>query len=274
MADDLSDKLVYIDDFDGALASMRLTSEFWKRRPNTPVSSTVSDTAVYVFQTAEDRAVFANILDEHGITYTNKIKEREEPKGPENVSYSQGSFDNAASMVGFIVGYNSLDEVIASDSDELEVIDGSFEAIGDRMSYLISQIEDVLTPKRSEQRAEIYGKHGQDSEDYWKIPRDTRELIDQEVHTLYNEAVLIPGESNIELVNLMRTKGMQFCPFEGCRDGASSTDYVIRNTETGRKLWINPMTAHLAKDHHLLEKGNDYGITAEEFYEHFMPKGK
>ena len=65
-------------------------------------------------------------------------------------------------------------------------------------------------------------------------------------------------------------KGFQHCPFADCGQMLSSCDYVIRNRETGRELWINQTTSHLAKKHHLLEKGNDYGITAAEFYEHFM----
>ncbi len=274
MADDLSGKLVCVDDFKSALASIGLTSEFWRRRPNTLISFTVNDTAVYVFRTAEDRDVFAQILDEHRIIYTDKVKEREEPKSPENVSYSQRNFDNTASMVGFIVGYDSLDEVITSDSKDLEAVKSSFGAIGDRMGYLIKQIEDVLSPQRSVRKSEIFRAHGYAPNNYWGIPIADREKIDHEVNALFNEPALIPGETNIELVNLMRTKGFQNCPYNGCRDGTSSTDYVIRNTETRKQLWINPMTVHLASVHHLLEKGNNYGITAGEFYEHFMPNSK
>ena len=44
----------------------------------------------------------------------------------------------------------------------------------------------------------------------------------------------------------------------------------IKNKKTARELTINSGTAHLARQHHLLEKDNIYGISAEEFYESFM----
>jgi hypothetical protein len=62
------------------------------------------------------------------------------------------------------------------------------------------------------------------------------------------------------------------CPYDGCSEGISTNDFVIRNKVTKKELWINPLTAHLAKKHKLLEKGNKYGISAAEFYTHFMPK--
>ena len=56
-----------------------------------------------------------------------------------------------------------------------------------------------------------------------------------------------------------------------CNESSTaSKDYTIRNKRTGRELTINRLTAHLARDHHVLEKDNCYGISAREFYENFM----
>jgi len=186
----------------------------------------------------------------------------------------QISFDNGASMIGFINGYDSVDDVIAADTHELEINGGSFEAIGDRMSYLIDQVQNVLSPQRQARRTQIFRDQGYEPDNYWNIPRKDRDIIDAEVHALYSEPCLIPGESCIELVDAQYTKGFQHCPYGGCPKGSSSSDYIIRNTTTGKQLWINPLTAHLAGSHKLLEKGNDYGITAGDFYIHFMPKSK
>lgn len=270
MADDLSDRLVYIGEREGAIASMRLTEEFWNIRPQTPITFEVSNTAVYEFRTPEDRAVFEQILQDNGIAYSNEIPEIEEPEGPATVTFSQGEFDNATSMVGFIVGYDSVDEVIAADTKELDVISGSFEEIGARMDYLIGQIDDVLTPRRQKLKEDVYKEFGYEPKDYWNIPHEVRDVIGQHLHSIYDKSELIPGEKNIELINLLGTHGFQHCPYTECGIGLSSRDYVIRNTETGRELWINQTTSHLARDHHLLEKGNNYGISAGEFYKHFM----
>ncbi len=66
------------------------------------------------------------------------------------------------------------------------------------------------------------------------------------------------------------TLGFQFCPFEKC-NRTWHGDIYIRNPSTEKRLVINRGLEHLIRDHHLLEKGNMYGITAREFYEHFMP---
>jgi len=63
----------------------------------------------------------------------------------------------------------------------------------------------------------------------------------------------------------------QKCPFKHCYTYGSPDDTKIVNTSTGKKLTINTLTEHLSRSHHVIEKGNEYGINAEEFYEHFMP---
>jgi hypothetical protein len=123
---------------------------------------------------------------------------------------------------------------------ELREVGGSFEAIADTMDVLIEDSERLA------------------AEQNYKYP------------------ILIYKSPQIELVQLISTRGFQICPFNEsfanlqCKE-TSSSDYIIRNAGTGRKLWINQMTSHLAREHNLLEKDNEYGIGAREFYEHFMP---
>jgi len=78
-------------------------------------------------------------------------------------------------------------------------------------------------------------------------------------------------DAAVKIIGLGLTKGFQGCPF-GCNCTSSDDVYTISN-RTGKKLTLNPMTAHLAEEHHLLEKDNEYGIGAIEFYKGFMPEG-
>jgi len=83
-----------------------------------------------------------------------------------------------------------------------------------------------------------------------------------------------PNKESIDPIVIIRyatTRGIQFCPFEGCKTGWN--DVVnIKNSYTEEKLTINRGIEHLARDHHLLEKGNEYEIVPEKFYKHFMPQ--
>jgi len=151
---------------------------------------------------------------------------------PYDPSLNTNQFSNSCSMEGFILPGARLEEVIAQDRRELQQIGGSFEAIADRMCELIEKAD---------------------------------------------EAGRLPGtviEPGMILAYMEMTRGMrgsQGCPFRECRVpiGASRV-YGIQNHRTGRTLGINTITEHLAKDHHLLQKGNRYGISAAEFYRHFM----
>ena len=88
-----------------------------------------------------------------------------------------------------------------------------------------------------------------------------------------NEAYGRQNKNSIDPIVInayLLTRGMQICPFEGCK--AHWNDIVfIQNSESGKKLTINKGIEHLARDHHLLEKGNEYEIIPVEFYKHFMP---
>ena len=91
----------------------------------------------------------------------------------------------------------------------------------------------------------------------------------------YTERKDMGGNLNIKMddkveINLyLSTKGFQDCPY-GCDRPYWSRVIKIRNPKTDRKLTINRGIEHLVRKHHLLEKGNEYGISAKEFYEHFM----
>ena len=183
-------------------------------------------------------------------------------------------FNNDSSVCRFM-GDRDLDEVIASDERELAGIGGSFEAIADRMDYLIAKSEGIFR-NRDKKRADIFRRYGYDTTEIFDVPgRDEdistpRGKISNEIHLLYNRPELIPGEKNLALVDIISTRmGFQLCPFN-CGKGSSSRDYIIRNRKVNRELWINQLTSHLARAHHLLEKGNEYGISAREFYESFM----
>lgn len=184
-------------------------------------------------------------------------------------------FNNNSSECSFI-GNRRLEEVIASDERELNEIGGGFEAIGDRMLKLVKKIENEYSTERDKKRTEIFKKYGYNTNNFYDVPGNDEDIstprgkICQETKKLFNTQELVPGETEIEVAATLHTRGFQLCPFEGCRGASSSSDYVIRNRRTGKRLTINQITAHLAKVHHLLEKDNDYGISAKEFYESFM----
>jgi len=186
------------------------------------------------------------------------------------------TFNNESSTVGFIPEGASLEEVIAQDTKELQTINGSFEEIGKRMYELIAKIEKDCEYRHSQRRG-IFLANGYDTEELLNVPgnemdeNSPRGRILKAIREIYN-APKITGEGKIERVQVIFTKGSQGCPFKGCHSKTAGSDYKIRNIQTDKKLCINQITAHLAKAHNLLEKGNEYGISAREFYEHFMPQ--
>jgi len=142
-------------------------------------------------------------------------------------------FDNKSSTLGFIGNYTSVDEVVELDKMELQEISGSFEAIAGRMREIV--------------------------EFAMKNSRYLPKKID----------------NKIEVFNYVTTRGEQQCPFEGCdfegrKIPAWNENVLIIDLLTGKELVINSGTEHLARVHNLLEKGNKYGVSAKEFYEHFM----
>ena len=190
------------------------------------------------------------------------------------------TFNNDSSMVKFIPQGLSIDKVIVQDTKELEEIGSSFEAIADRMDYIIYRIDNEYRPERMRKRADIFRKHGYNTDDIYKVPGSEDDLstplgkIMKDMDKLFKIQGLVPGETKIKVVDTIDTRGFQICPYDECHKGLSSSDYIIKNIQTKRKLYINQTTSHLARQHHLLEKGNKYGISAKEFYQHFMPDKK
>ena len=139
-------------------------------------------------------------------------------------------FNNSASHCLF-VGNRNLDEVIANDTQELQTINGSFEEIAFKMQTLADY---ALNQRR------------------------------------------FPAEydDKVSVLSFVTFRGMQECPFDTkCRINGYmgwNEEVRIKSKVNGRELTINSGTAHLARVHHLLEKDNQYGISAREFYEAFM----
>lgn len=185
------------------------------------------------------------------------------------------TFNNNASMVLFIPKGISVYDVIAQDTRELEEIGGSFEAIADRMDHLIGRIETDYMADRSRIRSDVFRQHGYTGIDILDVPGEYDDVstplgrIFRDFDKRTRKPWLIPN-TEIEVVHTIHTRGFQVCPFDECGRPLSSSDYIIRNAGTLRELWINQTTSHLAREHHLLEKGNNYGISAREFYQHFI----
>ena len=184
------------------------------------------------------------------------------------------NFNNCCSEEGFI-GNRNLDNVIAQDYQELQKINGSFETIAGRMDYIISledkQRGDYLQAKRTE----IFSKYGYNHTELTNLSGRINDLstdygkILAEISQVFHTPWTLPNELSIAITNVIRTRGMQFCPF-GDKAG-SNMELTVQNLKTGKKVTINHLTSHLARVHHLLEKDNQYGISALEFYKHFMP---
>ncbi len=184
-----------------------------------------------------------------------------------------GQFQNNSSQCLFI-GNRNLEDVIFQDSKELDEIGGSFEAIAGRMQ----EIADFAKKKQfmlthEEQSAWLAGlyedfkaRYGNDfhkNEKAWiEYGRRWANRMAQHPATFYDDKIAI--------VNILFTRGFQLCPFEGCNSNAWSEDVQLVSRKNGRQLTINSGTAHLARVHHLLEKDNEYGVSAREFYKEFM----
>ena len=143
-------------------------------------------------------------------------------------------FDYDVSFVRFLGTYASVDDVIALDERELAQIGGSFDAIASRMELIL---EYAYTAPRGNTFGAL-----------------ATPLFDDHVTILFYGL----------------TKGFQVCPFTHCDSNSWSDVVRIENPHTQRRLTINKGILHLARDHHLLEKGNEYGISAKEFYDHFI----
>lgn len=184
-------------------------------------------------------------------------------------------FDNSSSHCLFI-GNRRLEEVIAQDERELAELNRSFEAIADRMQEFVDFIdkqneaknwvpyrewEKIISPVLAKYELE-YGHDFNTNQTAWK-------KYEEEWARLRAEFPQTHFDDNVAILQGLTTKGIQECPF-GCQK-CWNDDILIFGKKTGRQLTVNRGTVHLARVHHLLEKDNEYGISAREFYEIFMP---
>ncbi|MFX1508437.1 MAG: hypothetical protein ACFFDC_20345 [Promethearchaeota archaeon] len=215
-----------------------------------------------------------------------------------NLPYSGGRFLNDSSYVGFIKGnYSSVDEVIKQDEEELSRTGGTFDEIADLMGYLIEQVdrgEDFTVGSCDHFLDELWRYSFEDEcnmERYFEFINDLHQRIRDNPHegqfrgtkSRVYYALLDSTEkgafrgttSNIYVVGgrpfpyWQEVIPQQRCPFASCDFTWAKCDHLIFNNLTERLLLINRGTEHLARVHHLLEKGNGYGISAAGFYYHF-----
>lgn len=136
------------------------------------------------------------------------------PKNAETKQYL-GEFPNVSAVREF-------------DRHFLKQVEGSFEAIADRMKVFLE---------------------GEESGNSDKYNRD--------IYTV---------SFNPEI----QEKGMHPCIFEDCDEWETGLTFSVKNEKTERSMYLNSLIEHMAREHHFLEKVRDFGITAQEFYEHFM----
>ncbi len=170
------------------------------------------------------------------------------------------TFNNTASTVRFI-GNRNLEEVIRKDAQELQKIGGSFDAIAQRMKYFQAVHFTSAGEKEYEAGLPIpeelfYSANGAGQSIYFSFPPKYK-----------TEPGIIEGKYRVW--NYAITNGLQDCPFLGCKT-IGGLDVMVANLNNNRVLIINDITIHLVEQHSLLEKDNEYGISATEFYEQFM----
>ncbi|MEM2933004.1 MAG: hypothetical protein QW622_02245 [Candidatus Pacearchaeota archaeon] len=254
----------------------RAEEQFWEENPQTPLHFVSGEDETYFFQDDETRKKFERILKNLGVNYA--LKKPVEPKRRIPPKLKESGFNNNASLQGFICGYNSIEEIIACDTRELEKIGGSFEEIADRMEELVNYAREKKQILRDEEQSEwiepvferFKRKYGslngfspkRNPKAWQKYMQEWAERMARHPKTRYDEKVSV--------LQIIETRGFQECPFKGC-ETYWNEEVIIYNPKTKKILIINRGTVHLARVHHLLEKGNEYGITAREFYENFMP---
>jgi len=180
-------------------------------------------------------------------------------------------FRNDSSHCLFI-GNRDLTQVIQTDERELAELGGSFDAIADRMQELVDYANKkgyILGYEENSRLvdpvlADFQRRYG---EDFQKNPEAWEEYRQAWAQTLAKHPKT-HYDGKVAVLQIMGTRGFQVCPF-GCPT-TWSEDVEIASRKNGRALTINKGTAHLARAHRLLEKDNQYGISAKEFYESFM----
>jgi hypothetical protein len=182
-----------------------------------------------------------------------------------------------SSMEGWIGNFPSVEAVQAADNRELEEIAGSYEAIADRMQTMwgfaykfVKQNRDIVPDGKWDAAInpvlnrfmEQYGENfGKDDEAWRAYIEEWSRLRASFPETHLDEKVAV--------LQSLGTRGFQLCPFKPC-EAVWNEEVQVYGRKNGRQLTINRGTIHLAREHHFLEKGNEYGISPREFYEAFM----
>lgn len=183
------------------------------------------------------------------------------------------AFRNNLSVVGFIGNYGSVEEVITIDTRELEEIHGSFEAIADRMK----QINDFAEQNFYEV-VRAYNLAESNFVENFRIEHGGgyenirfRAMITEGKSKLREEMYKLKMDDKVTIIDYHISKGGrgQLCPYDDCQFHWGDATEIV-NSNTNRKIIINTGIEHLSRAHNFLEKGNEYGIGAKEFYEHFM----
>ena len=180
------------------------------------------------------------------------------------------------SMQGWMGDFSSVEAVQRADDAELEAIAGSYEAIADRMKQCIDfakqrdearifipeedwlKVIEPVIERYKKQYGEEWGRNAKAWKSYlqeWARERAKFPL------TLF--------DSKVAVLQRVTTRGIQLCPFEPCKL-TWNDDITIASRVNGRALTINRGTEHMVREHGFLEKGNEYGISAKEFYKAFM----
>lgn len=177
----------------------------------------------------------------------------------------------------------SLDDIIKKDAEELAQIGGSFEAIGKRMLELClksKEMQEIYNEYCREIEKEARKRCGYEALDeldgQWNQPETPLGKVYAERQLLFDEKLpVLPMESEIALkrINNFYLGGIIGCDFSECtsfRFHRTAVDYMIKNIRTGATMLINELSAHIAGEHHLLQKGNEFATSPIAFYTHFM----
>ncbi len=212
---------------------------------------------------------------EKSVRGTKSLKQRARTRIEAN---SDIHFCNEASNSSFI-GRRNLTEVIDQDKSQLRKIGGSFAKMANRMDSLLKKAEQARE-NRMVERKNIFIRHGYNTEEMFDVPGREGDLttplglIMKDVEELFKRPLQLKNDPNLEVIKIISTRGQQDCPFDNCNEniygGKKNGDYLFRNKSSGKEVFINLLTTHLARKHSLLEKDNEYGISAEEFYKEFM----
>lgn len=183
------------------------------------------------------------------------------------------AFNHNIEQEGFI-GNLTLTQVLEQDAKELAEIDGSFEAIADRMQeireFAITHNFSHLGPLNEEE----YKRQITPLCEKWKAEGKNK-LLQQFIYETALKIAEHPKtwyDNEVAVIQYYLSRFIfQKCPFDECKEKFELETVRVISRKNKKMMMISKETIHLAHVHHFLGKGNDYGISAKEFYESFMP---